>query len=74
LFELSFGSDLQDQAFTAEAILLHGEAGVGKFFIWLHSYHCQPHILLLGKSKALDILADEYSLKVGKTIVVTNSG
>lgn len=41
LFELTFGSDPQDQAFTADAILLHGEAGVGKFCIWLHYYHCK---------------------------------
>jgi hypothetical protein len=33
LFELAFGSDTKDQAFTADTILLYGEAGVGKFYI-----------------------------------------
>ncbi|KAI8343210.1 P-loop containing nucleoside triphosphate hydrolase protein [Chlamydoabsidia padenii] len=44
LFDLTFGT-CQDQEYTADAILLHGETGVGK-------------------SKTLDILADEYKLKI----------
>jgi hypothetical protein len=33
LFELAFGSDTKDPAIIADTILLHGEAGVGKFYI-----------------------------------------
>ncbi|KAI8100149.1 P-loop containing nucleoside triphosphate hydrolase protein [Halteromyces radiatus] len=47
LFQLAFGSNEDDQ-YTADTILIHGDAGVGK-------------------SKCLDILSEEYDLKIWRT-------